>query len=246
MTTNLAALYSGHRYPAAVIAQAVWLYFRFPLSLRMVEEMLAERGIVVSHETIRRWGLKVGRAYAAEFPRHQSTTGDKWHLDGAVISIAGKTHWLWRAVDQHGVVLDILVQSRRDARAAKRLLRKLMKRQTRTPRMMIPDELRSYSAAARKIMPGVEHRQHRVSTIEQRTVISPPEDGSGSSRPDRRNGSSPPTTRSPISSGHQPPPLPTTAAKQDNRLMKLGRKSQRSPSPDAPKPKALFKPGAAS
>ena len=116
MSTKRAALYSGHRYPAAVIAQAVWLSFRFPLSLRMVEEMLAERGIMVSHETIRRWGRKFGGAYAAEIRRRQAATGDKWHLDEVVISIRGETHWLWRAVDQHGVVLDILVQSRRDAR----------------------------------------------------------------------------------------------------------------------------------
>ena len=161
MTTKRNTLYTGHRYPAAVIAHAVWLYFRFPLSLRMVEEMLAERGIVVSHETIRRWGLKFGGAYAAEIRRRQGATGDKWHLDEVVISIVGKTHWLWRAVDQQGVVLDILVQSRRDARAAKRLLRKLMKRQVRVPRVMITDKLRSYGAAARTIMPGIEHRQHK-------------------------------------------------------------------------------------
>ena len=100
-------------------------------------------------------------AYAAEIRRRRSSAGDKWHLDEVVISIRGKTHWLWRAVDQHGVVLDILVQSRRDARAAERLLRKLMKRQTRAPRVMITDKLRSYGAAARAIMPGVEHRQHK-------------------------------------------------------------------------------------
>ena len=127
----------------------------------MVEEMLAERGIVVSHETIRRWGRKFGGIYAAEIHRRQSATGDKWHLDEVVISIRGEKHWLWRAVDQHGVVLDILVQSRRDARAARRLLRKLMKRQARTPRVMITDKLRSYGAAASIIMPGVEHRQHK-------------------------------------------------------------------------------------
>ncbi len=161
MTTNRAALYSGHRYPAAVLAHAVWLYFRFPPSLRMVEEMLAERGIMVSHETIRRWCLKFGGAHAAEIRRRQGTTGDKWHLDEVVISIAGKTHWLWRAVDQHGVVLDILVQSRRDTRAAKRLLRKLLKRQGRVPRVMITDKLRGYGAAARTILPGIEHRQHK-------------------------------------------------------------------------------------
>lgn len=114
-------MYRGHRYPAAVIAQAVWLYFRFPLSLRMVEEMLAERGIVFSHETIRRWALKFGAIYAAEIRRRETARGDKWHLDEVVIAINGEKHWLWRAVDQHGVVLDVLVQRRRDARAAERL-----------------------------------------------------------------------------------------------------------------------------
>ncbi|MEO1456888.1 MAG: IS6 family transposase [Pseudomonadota bacterium] len=154
-------MYRGHRYPAAVIAQAVWLYFRFPLSLRMVEEMLAERGIVVSHETIRRWALKFGQLYAAEIRRRQAAAGDKWHLDEVVIAINGEKHWLWRAVDQNGVVLDILVQRRRDARAANRLMRKLLKTQGRAPRVVITDKLRSYSAAAKRLIPGVEHCQHK-------------------------------------------------------------------------------------
>ncbi len=127
----------------------------------MVEEMLAARGILVSHETVRQWALKFGQGFANQIRRRIPDIGDKWHLDEVVISIAGKKHWLWRAVDQHGAVLDILVQSRRDTKAAKRLLRKLLKKQGVAPRVMITDKLASYGVAKREIMPGVEHRQHR-------------------------------------------------------------------------------------
>ena len=112
--------YTGYRFPAEVISYAVWLYFRFPLSLRMVEEMLAVRGIEVSHETVRKWGLKFGREIANGIRRRRPQGGDKWHLDEMVVTIAGKKHYLWRAVDQDGFVLDALVQSRRDKKAAKR------------------------------------------------------------------------------------------------------------------------------
>ncbi|KAA3500453.1 IS6 family transposase [Agrobacterium vitis] len=155
-------LYRRHRFPADVIAHAVWLYFRFPLSLRMVEDMLAARGVIVSHQTVRLWAEKFGRHFANDI-RKRSTGrfGDKWHLDEVVITIAGKKHWLWRAVDQGGFVLDVLVQSRRNTKAAKRLMRKLLKGQGRLPRVMITDKLRSYAAAKRNIMPGVEHRSHK-------------------------------------------------------------------------------------
>src|SRR5919112_604449 len=153
--------YAGYRFPPEVIGHAIWLYFRFPLSLRMVDEMLAARGILVSHETVRQWALKVGQTFANQIRRRLPASGDKWHLDEVVISIAGKKHWLWRAVDQHGLVLDILVQSRRNAKAAKRLLRKLLKKQGIAPRVMITDKLASYGAAKREIMRGVEHRQHK-------------------------------------------------------------------------------------
>jgi putative transposase len=153
--------YARHRFPAEVISHAVWLYFQFPLSLRMVEEMLAARGIEVSHETVRQWALKFGQPFANQTRRRLPAPGDKWHLDEVVICIAGRKHWLWRAVDQHGVVLDILVQSRRNAKAAKRLLRKLLKKQGTAPRVMITDKLASYAAAKRAVMPDVEHRQHR-------------------------------------------------------------------------------------
>src|ERR671929_280017 len=126
MTTPASSSYAGHRVPAEIISHMVWLYFRFPLSLRMVEEMLAARGITLSHETVRQWGLKFGQAFANQIRRRLPCAGDKWHLDEVVITIAGRKQWLWRAVDQHGIVLDVLVQSRRDANAAKRLLRKLL------------------------------------------------------------------------------------------------------------------------
>ena len=162
MTFTAKSPYAGYRFPGEVISHAVWLYFRFPLSLRMVEEMLAARGIVVSHETVRQWALKFGQAFANQIRRRRPCARDKWHLDEVLIKIAGVKHWLWRAVDQAGMVLDVLVQKRRDKRAAKRLLRKLLKRQCRAPRVMITDKLPNYGAAKRDLMPGVEHRQHKA------------------------------------------------------------------------------------
>ena len=153
--------YAGYRFPPEVISHAIWLYFRFPLSLRMVEEMLAARGILVSHETIRQWALKFGQAFANQLRRRLPQAGDKWHLDEVVITIASKKHWLWRAVDQDGLVLDVLVQSRRDKKAAKRLLRKLLKKQGQPPRVLITDKLASYPAAKKELMPRVEHRRHK-------------------------------------------------------------------------------------
>ena len=141
--------YARHRFPAEVISHAVWLYFRFPFEPAHGEEMLAARGIQVSHETVRKWAMKFGQSFANQIRRRLPTPGDKWHLDEVAISIAGQKHWLWRAVDQHGVVLDILVQSRRNAKAAKRLLRKLLKKQGMAPRVMITDKLASYAAAKR-------------------------------------------------------------------------------------------------
>jgi putative transposase len=161
VTTPQNPIYAGYRYPAELISYAVWLYFRFPLSLRMVEQMLAAHGISVTYETIRQWGLKFGRELANRIRWRAPRRGDKWHLDEVVITIAGKKHWLWRAVDQEGFVLDFLVQSRRDKKAAKRLFRKLLKKQGRAPRVLITDKLKSYSAAKRQIMPGVKHRQHK-------------------------------------------------------------------------------------
>src|ERR687886_810156 len=161
MTTAARTRYAGHRFPPGIISHAVWLSLRFPLSLRMVEEMLATRGIVVSHETVRQWARKFGQAFANQIRRRLPSPGDKWHLDEVCLMIAGKKHWLWRAVDQDGVVLDVLVQSRRDKKAAKRLLRKLLKRHARVPRVMITDKLANYGAAKGEVMPSVEHRRHK-------------------------------------------------------------------------------------
>src|SRR5690242_18954910 len=161
MTTPVCTNYAGYRFRAEVISHAVWLYFRFPLSLRMDEEMLAARVYIFSHETVRQWATSLGKDFANRIRRRLPGAGDKWHLDEVAMKIAGKKHWLWRAVDQDGLVLDLLVQSRRDKRAAKRLLRKLLKRQRRPPRVLITDKLASYGAAKREVMPGVEHRQHK-------------------------------------------------------------------------------------
>src|SRR5687768_12878508 len=114
--TDRNPLYRRHRFPAEIVANAVWLHFRFPLSLRMVEDMLAARGIIVSHQTVRLWAEKFGRAFANVIRRRSADRlGDKWHLDEAAVSIRGKKHPLWRAVDQDGLVLEALVQSRRNA-----------------------------------------------------------------------------------------------------------------------------------
>ncbi len=161
MTTPAAPSYAGYRFPAEIISHAVWLPFRFPLSLRMVDELLAARGIIVSHETVRQWALKFGQGFANQVRRRLPRAGDKWHLDEVVLTICGVKHWLWRAVDQHGMVLDILVQSRRDTQAGKCLLRKLLKRQCRAPHVMVTDKLASYAAAQRAVMPSVEHRKHK-------------------------------------------------------------------------------------
>jgi putative transposase len=153
--------YSGYRYPAEIISHAVWLYYRFSLSFRDVEELLAERGITVTYETIRRWCLKFGQHYANKLRRRRGRLGDTWHLDEVFVSINGERQYLWRAVDQDGDVLDILVQSRRNKKAAKRFFRKLLKGLRYVPRIMVTDKLKSYGAAKREIMPGVEHHQDK-------------------------------------------------------------------------------------
>lgn len=147
--TQSSVSYKHHRFPSQVIVHAVWLYYRFPLSLRLVEELLLERGIVVSYETIRRWGAKFGPEYARRLRRKPPSADDIWHLDEVVISINGKNHWLWRAVDQDGYVLDEIVQTRRNTKAAKRLLQRLLKKQGLPPKRIITDKLRSYGAAKR-------------------------------------------------------------------------------------------------
>jgi putative transposase len=151
--------YKGYRYPVEVISHCVWLYFRFPLSFREVEELMLERGVTVSYETVRRWCGKFGQQYAGALRRRQPRPGDKWHLDEVFIKINGEQRYLWRAVDQDGNVLDILVQNRRDKAAARCFLRRLMKKTGAVPRVIVTDKLRSYDAAHREVMSSVEHRQ---------------------------------------------------------------------------------------
>ncbi len=139
--------YSRHRFPGSIIQHAVWLYFRFPLSYRDVEDMLAERGIDVSYESVRRWSLKFGLGYARTLRRLRPRPDCRWHLDEVFVLINGKRMYLWRAVDSEGEVLDILVQGRRDKRAALKLMRKLLKNQGFVPDAFVTDKLPSYGAA---------------------------------------------------------------------------------------------------
>ena len=153
--------YRGFRFPAEIISHCVWLYHRLPLSFREVEEMMLRRGVVVSHESIRQWCAKFGQTYANALRRRRERPGDKWHLDEVFIKINGRIHYLWRAVDQHGNVLDILVTSRRDTQAATRFFRKLLTGLEYVPRVVITDKLGSYAAARRRVLRSVEHRQSK-------------------------------------------------------------------------------------
>src|SRR3977135_1835771 len=155
------SLYHCHRFPAEIISHCVWLYFRFSLSFRDVEEMLAMRGVSLTYETVRAWCLKFGQTYANSLRRRVPRPGDRWHLDEVFLKNNGRLHYLWRAVDQDGDVLDILVQSRRDKRAAKKFFRKLLKGLRYVPRVIITDKLRSYHAAIAEVLPGVEHLQQK-------------------------------------------------------------------------------------
>ena len=153
--------YSGYRFPPEIISHAVWLYHRFCLSFRDVEDLLAERGVTVSYEAIRQWCQTFGLDYARRLRRRQGRLGDTWHLDELFVTIQGRPQYLWRAVDQDGDVIDILVQSRRDRRAAARFFRKLLKGRGREPRRLITDKLRSYAVAHRTVMPSVVHSTRR-------------------------------------------------------------------------------------
>ena len=153
--------YHGYRFPPEIISHAVWLYHRFGVSFRDVEDLLAQRGITVSYEAIRLWCLTFGSAYARRLKRRQGRLGDIWHLDEVFVTIQGQPRYLWRAVDQDGDVLDILVQSRRDCRAATCFFRKLLKGQESKPVRLVTDKLSSYRAAHRAVMPSVAHRTDR-------------------------------------------------------------------------------------
>jgi putative transposase len=150
-----------HRFPAEIISHAVWLYHTFSLSFRDIELLLAERGICLSYETVRRWCAKFGASFADRIRRRRPRPGDKWHLDEVFVRINGILHYLWRAVDQNGVVLDILVQGRRDGEAAKRFFRRLLNGLQYVPCVIVTDKLGSYRVARRKFLPNVEHRESR-------------------------------------------------------------------------------------
>ena len=153
--------FARHQFPPAIIRHAVWLYVRFTLSYRDVEDMLAERGLDVSYETVRRWVLKFGPLFAQELARRRPRPSSRWHLDEMAVIIAGEQFWLWRAVDDEGEVLDLLVQRRRGKAAAVKLMRKLMKKQGFAPDVLVTDKLRSYGAAKAELKLTARHEQRR-------------------------------------------------------------------------------------
>ena len=151
--------YRRHRFPPVIIQHAVWLYCRFTLSYRDVEDLLVERGLDISYETVRRWVLKSGRAYGRRIRRRRPGPTERWHLDEMVVIIRGRRFYLWRAVDSEGEVLDFLIQSRRNTKAEIRLMRKLLKKQGFAPSTIVTDQLRSYGSAIRKLGLSAEHEQ---------------------------------------------------------------------------------------
>ena len=164
--------YCGYRFPPEIISYAVWVYHRFCLSFRDVEDLLAERGVTVSYEAIRLWCQKFGPDYARKLKRRQGRLGDIWHLDEVFIRINGQQQYLWRAVDQDGDVIDILVQPRRDQHAAERFFRRLLRGQSKEPLRIITDKLRSYSAAMRTILSGVNHNTERYANNRAESLAS--------------------------------------------------------------------------
>jgi putative transposase len=151
--------YAGYRFPPVIIQQAIWLYVRFTLSFRDVEDLLAERGIAVSYETVRRWVNHFGPRIAADLRKRRPKPHTTWHLDEVYLKIDGRLVYLWRAVDSEGEVLDVLVQTKRNKAAALKLMRKLLKKYGFAPENLVTDDLRSYHAAARDL--GIE-RRHRT------------------------------------------------------------------------------------
>jgi putative transposase len=153
--------YVGYRFPPDVIRYAAWLYYRFPLSLRTVEELLAARGIDLTYDTVRRWSVKFGLRIVRRIRSSALARGDGRRLDEVVVTVNGRKQWLRRAVDQYRAVLDVPVQSRRDRHAARHLMRKLLRKHGCASRELVTDKLRSYAAANRHLVPIVEHRQHK-------------------------------------------------------------------------------------
>lgn len=156
-------IYSGHRYPKEIISHVVWLYHRFTFSFRDIEDILAYRGIQVSYESIRQWCLKFGELYAKKLRNKHGKKSDRWFLDEVFLTINGHLHYLWRTVDQDGEVIDILVQKRKNKKAAERFFRKLLKSQGNVAYELVTNKLRSYAAAKNEIIPSVSHIQERYS-----------------------------------------------------------------------------------
>ena len=153
--------YSGYRFPSEIISYCVWLYFRFSVSYRDIEELMAERGVTVTYESIRAWCYKFGRDYAKRIRARRGRLGDTWHLDEVYLKIAGRLQYLWRAVDQDGSVLDVLVQPRRDKKAAARFFRKLLRGSKYLPRVVVTDRLASYMAPRAELLPNTMHRRDK-------------------------------------------------------------------------------------
>jgi len=154
-------IFKRHRFPPDIISYAVWLYYRFNLSHRDIEDLLAERGIFVSYESIRLWCNKFGPKFAGELKRKHGGYGDTFYVDEVFVKIDGKQHYLWRAVDQDGEVVDVFLQARRDATAAKRFFKRLLRSHGTEPRKIVTDKLRSYGVAHREMMPDVIHDTSR-------------------------------------------------------------------------------------
>ena len=157
--TSQPSSYRGYRFPSDIISHAVWLYYRFSVSFRDVEDLLAERGVTVTYESIRQWCLTFGLDYARRLRRRRGRMGDTWHLDEVYLKIDGRMVYLWRAVDAEGEVLEVLVQAKRDKHAALKLMRKLLKKYGFVPDLLITDDLRSYRAASRDL--GIAKRHQR-------------------------------------------------------------------------------------
>jgi len=159
--TAKSSLYHRHRFPPEIISYCIWLYNTFSLSYRDIEKMMLYRGICVTYEAIRYWCRKFSQAFANQIRRRRPKPRKKWHLDEVRVEIKGEVFWLWRAVDEDGNVLDILMQRRRNKKAAKKFLQKLLKKQSFAPRVIVTDKLKSYAAAKKELLPSVEHRQHK-------------------------------------------------------------------------------------
>ena len=216
--------------------------FRFNLSLREIPDLMAARGIVLSHQTVKNWCDTFGAAYAKEVRRRRPRPGDKWHLDEIVVRINGVHHYLWRAVDQHGMTLGIMASRHRDARAASKFLRKLLKTEQYVPRVLVTDKLRSYGAAQRVVMSSVEHRSHKRLNNRVENSHQRPAHGNRRCVVSRRrvtpNDSARPTTRSMSTSGRRRHRLGADAhrATPERTSRRLERHHRRPSRPELPRP----------